>query len=125
MGRWWLENNLGWWRSKVDAKADPLMLFSPWTLLVLCLVGAALLLILSAIGRRFGWKGQALSLAALALGQPLRERIWFGEFIPALTYQPGAIPILGSAGILLAAGVIALLVMRLIGGRDLPIRDPK
>ena len=125
MGRWWLENNLGWWRSKVDAKADPLMLFSPWILLVLCLVGAALLLILSAIGRRFGWKGQALSLAALALGQPLRERIWFGEFIPALTYQPGAIPILGSAGILLAAGVIALLVMRLIGGRDLPIRDPK
>ena len=92
---------------------------------MLSLVGAALLLILSVIGRRFGWKGQALLLVALALGGPMRERIWFGEFIPALTYQPGAIPILGSAAMLLAAGAIALLVMRLIGGPASPSRDPK
>jgi len=125
MGRWRLENNLGWWRSQVAANADPVMLFSPWNGLMLSLVGAALLLILSAIGRRFGWKGQALLLVALAIGQPMRERLWFGEFIPALTYQPGAIPILGSVGMLLAAGAIALMVMRLIAGPASPNPAPK
>ena len=125
MGRWRLENNLGWWRSQVAANADPFMILSPWTGLLLSLIGAALLLILSAIGRRFGWKGQALLLMALALGLPMRERIWFGEFIPALIYQPGAIPILGSAGMLLASGAIALLIMRLIAGPASSNREPK
>jgi hypothetical protein len=52
------------------------------------------------------------------LGQPFQERIWFGEFIPALTFKPGAIPTLVSGSILIATGLIGILVMRLIGGPD-------
>jgi hypothetical protein len=70
------------------------------------------------IGRRFGWKGQVLSLAFLGLLQAMRERVWFGEFIPALDYQPGVMPILASAGLIFAAGLVGLLVMRVVGGPD-------
>jgi hypothetical protein len=49
-------------------------------------------------------------------GAAFLERIWFGKFIPALEYTPGIAPALGSAGMLMAAGMIAILLMRLIGG---------
>jgi hypothetical protein len=118
MGRWWLENDMGWWRSRIAGHTDPLMLFSALTFSTLAFMAAALLLVLTIIGRRFGWRGQVLSLAVLGLYQAARERVWFGEFIPALTFQPGVIPVLGGAGMLIASGATALLVMRLIGGPD-------
>jgi hypothetical protein len=56
---------------------------------IFVVIGAALMLLLCVIGRRFGWKGQVLSLAILDPCQVVRERLWFGEFILALNYQPG------------------------------------
>ncbi len=118
MGRAWLENNLGWWRSRIAGNADPLGLFSPWICLQWVMTGIAVLLILSAIGRRFGRKGQAASLLALATFQMVHEYFWFGEIIPAVIFQPGVIPILGRAGLFIGVTLIAILVMRLIGGPD-------
>ena len=118
IGRMWLERSLGLWRSRVEGNEDPLMLLSPLTWFIFPVLSAALLIILLMIGRRFGWKGQVLSLAVLGLYQATRERVWFGVFIPALHFQPGLIPILGSAGMILAAGLIGLFTMRLIGGAD-------
>ena len=90
------------------------------------MTGTALVLVLFMIGRRFGWKGQAIGILLLGVGQPLQERIWFGEVIPALSFAPlGAAQALGSAGMLIAAGTIALLVMRLIGGPNTMGREGK
>ena len=74
------------------------------------------------IGRRFGSKGRAFGLVLLGFGEPFLERICFGEFIPALRYAPPGVPTLGSAGILIAPTLIALLVMRFAGG---PSGEPK
>jgi len=124
IGRLWVEENNGWWRSRIAGQPDPLMLFSPVTWVASALLGVAVMLVLFIIGRRFGWKGQALALLLLGFGQPIRERIWlFGEFIPALQYESGVAPIPGSAGMLIAAGVIALFVMRLIAGPEASSRE--
>ncbi len=116
--RMWIESNAGIWRSRIEGNADPLMLLSPWIWCLFSLISASILLILLMAGRRFGWKGQVLALAVLGLYQAVRERIWAGEFIPALNFQPGLFPILSSAGMIFAAGMIGLLIMRLIGGPD-------
>lgn len=125
IGRMWLERSLGLWWSRVEGNDDPLMLLSPLTWFVFFVGSAALLVVLLMIGRRFGWKGQILSLAVLGLYQAVRERIWIGQFIPALNFQPGWIPILASAGMIFAAGLTGLLTMRLIGGADDTTRHPK
>ena len=89
------------------------------------MAGAALLLILLMIGRRFGWKGQVLALAVLGFHQAMRERIWLSEFIPALNYQPGLLPVF-SAAMIVGAGLIGLMIMRLTGGPDgTVVRDRK
>lgn len=117
-GRLRLEHSLGLWQSRVDGNRDPLLLLSPAIWFPMFALSAALLLVLLMIGRRFGGKGQVLSLVVLGLIQATRERFWFGEFIPALDFQPGWVPILSSAGMILAAGLLGLLTMRLMGGVD-------
>jgi serine/threonine protein kinase len=115
--KWWLGYNLGWWRSRFRDTPDPLMVLSPPTwLLTFPLFGMLFLLLLLLVGRRFGWKGQAISLVVFGLYQETFERVFFSTFLPALTYQWGLTPILGCAAILIAGGVIGLLVMRLITG---------
>jgi hypothetical protein len=118
IGRLWLERSMSLWRSRVEGSEDPLMLLSPLPWFMFFVVSAAILLVLLMIGRWFGWKGQVVSLAIFGLYQATRERFWFGEFIPALDYEPGLIPILGSASIIFAAGLIGLLIMQRIGGPD-------
>ena len=122
MGRWWIERDLGWWHSRIAEPPDPSMAGLRFGTCLM--IGNTLVLVLYMIGRRFGWKGQAIALLLLGLGQPLLERIWFGEFIPALSFAPLSMAqVLGSAGMLIATGIIALLVMRLIGGPDASSRE--
>ena len=118
IGRMWLESSRGLWRSRIEGNEDPLLLLSPLPWLLFFAISAAILVVLLMIGRRFGWKGQVLSLAVLGFYQATRERVWFGELIPALDYQPGLMPIIASAGMIFAVGLIGLLVMRLISGPD-------
>ncbi len=87
--------------------------------------GNALVLVLFMIGLRFGWKGQAVGLVLLGLGQPLLERICFGELIPALDFKGGAAPVLGNALMVIASASIGILVMRLIGGPSASSPEPK
>ena len=124
-GRWWIERQQGWWSSRIAGHADPLMLISPLSWLACAVAGTAVMLLLSMVGRRFGWKGQALSLVLLAFYQAVRERVWIGQLIPALSYEPGVTQILGSAGMLLVAGTIAVLVTRLLGGPNAASRERK
>jgi hypothetical protein len=116
LGRWWIERDLGWWHSCIAGYPDPLLLFKPLSFGVCWISGNALVLVLFMIGVRFGWKGQAIGLVSIGLVQSFLERFWFGGLIPALEFTPGIAPALGSAGMLMAAGMIAILLMRLIGG---------
>lgn len=125
LGRWWIERDLGWWHSRIAGYPDPLLLFTQASFLVCWVSGNALVLVFFIIGRRFGWKGQAIGLVLIGLVQPFLERIWFGEFIPALEFRPGIAPALGSAGMLIAAGSIAILLMRLIGGPNTSSQESK
>lgn len=124
-GKWWLEHELGWWHSRFQNTPDPLTVLNPWTWLTFPVFGMLFLLLLSALGRRFGWKVQAGAIALFGLYQEPREHVYFSTFLPALTYRPGLTPILGGAA-MLAAGVTAgLLVMRLIAGPDKSGRRPE
>jgi hypothetical protein len=114
--KWWIEHQLGWWRSRFLNSPDPLLVLSPWTWLTYPVFGMLFLLLLSAIGHRFGWKGQAIALVVFALYQEPRERVYFAALLPALIYQPGFIPILSGAAMLIAGGMMGLLVIRLFGG---------
>lgn len=113
-GRWWIERDLGWWHSRIAGNPDPLFLFSFLNFWTRAMTGMAVLVVLLMIARRFGRKGQAMALVLFALGQPVRERIWFGKVIPALAFEPGVVPILVDGGILIASGLMAMLVMRAI-----------
>jgi hypothetical protein len=99
------------------------MVLSPWTSLTFPVFGMLCLLLLSVLGRRFGWKAQAIALVTFGLYQEPREHGYFSVFLPALTYRPGLIPILGGAAMLIGGGVMGLLVLRLVGGPDKPRED--
>ena len=118
MGRWWVERDLGWWHSRIVGHPDPLLFFSRRNFVLGWMTNTAtagaVLVVLILVGRRFGWKGQAIGLVLFGLGQPVRERIWFGMVLPAIAFEPGVVPILAGGGILIASGIIAMVVMRAI-----------
>ena len=117
MGRWSIERDLGWWHSRIAWPPDQSMAGLRFG--TCFMMGNTLMLVLYMIGRRFGWKGQAMGLLLLGLGQPFLERIWFGELIPLLRFAPlSTAQTLGSAGMLIATSLIAILIMRLMGGPD-------
>ena len=118
-GRWWIDRDLGWLHSRIAGHPDPLLFFrrAPWSGLNFGIhvgTGITVLVVLVLIGRRFGWKGRAIALVLYGLGQPVRDRIWFGTIIPALAFEPGVVPILVEGGILIASGLIAMLVRHAI-----------
>jgi hypothetical protein len=72
------------------------------------------LLLLSLIGRRFGWKVKLAVLIGFGFYQETRERFYFSILLPALDYSGGVVAIAGGAGMLILGGVIGLVVMRLV-----------
>ena len=116
-GRWWVERNQGWWHSRIPDFPDPLTLVAPRSFGICVIAGNTLTLTLFMIGRRYGWKGQAIAVLSVGLVLPLLERFWFSELIPALQYQPfNPSHAFGSAGILIAASIATIVATRLIGG---------
>ncbi len=125
LGRWWIGRDLGWWHSSLAEYPDPLQLFTRPSFLVCWMSGNALVLVFFMVGLRFGRKGQAIALVSIGLVQPFLERIWLGTFMAALEFRPGIAPALGSAGMLIAAGTVAILLMRLIGGPNASRQERK
>ena len=125
LGRWWIGRDLGWWHSRLAEYPDPLQLFTRASFCACWMSGNALVLVFFMIGLRFGRKGQAIGLVSIGLVQPFLERIWLGTFIPALEFRPGIEPALGNAGMLIAAGTIAIVLMRVIGGTNASSQESK
>lgn len=118
LGKWRLEHDLGWWRSRVPGSADPLMVMAPATYFLYWFIAVLLLLLAWAVGRRFGWKGQALALIGFGLLQESREHIWYGQIIPAMTFESDPFQLMCGAAMLVAGGALGVIVMRLIVRRD-------
>ena len=118
LGKIWLGASLGWWHSRIPQAPDPLSFFSPWLWLAYPLAGAALMLIMTLVGRRFGWKGQILAVALIAFWQETRERVWWSLIVPVLNFAPGPLSLIAGIAILFVGGALGLLLMRLISGPD-------
>ena len=116
--KWWVVGILGWWHSRFPGIADPLELHSPLNWLMFVLLGTAVMFGLWLIGRRFGWKAQAIAIVAFGLYQSSREQYWLTTIVPILEYEPGPAPVLTGAAILALAGLLGLRLMDRIAGPD-------
>jgi len=74
-----------------------------------------LMLMLLALGRRFGWKGQFAVVVLLAFLQATRDRIWFTAVLPVMAADVGIVPFLSAVAIYIAGLSIGLLIARRIG----------
>jgi hypothetical protein len=115
LGQYWAGFSLGWWRSRIPESQDPLRILSVPALVICAFAGTILMLILLALGRRFGWKAQLVLVALIALGQPIRERIWFTIILPVMTVDTGSAAYFVAATTYFATLVLGLLVARIVG----------
>jgi serine/threonine protein kinase len=116
IAQYWIGFSLGWWRSRLPESSDPLRIVSVPVFVLVTIVGTVLMLILLALGRRFGWKGQSVLIILIAFGQPARERIWFTTFLPVMTVDAGIVSFLAAAAIYIAGLSFGLLIAKRIGG---------
>jgi hypothetical protein len=105
---------MGWYRSRIAADADPLFLFSPAVWPVFTIAGTVLMMLLYRVPERFGWTGAVLLSIAIGLFSEVRERIWFEVLLPAHEYRGSPAPFfagwaLGGMCCLLALGTTVLL----------------
>ena len=112
---YWIGFSLGWWRSRLPESVDPLKVLSLPVLVLVAGAEAAVILVLLAVGRRFGWKAQVSGIILLAFYQALRERIWFTKILPVMTVDSGFLPFLAAATIYLAGQWLGVLVAQRIG----------
>jgi len=107
-----LAHTLGWWRyPSIQTPYGPPLLYPAMVLLF-----AALALIGWRVTRRFGWRGQATFLVALAILGTLRDYRWAARLPELIVFAPG----IGSALVDAAcwAGLVGLAqaVMRCVAG---------
>jgi len=115
IGQYWMGFTLGWWRSRLPESSDPLGIVSAPVFVLVAIVGAVVILILSAVGHRFGWKAQLLSIVLLALLQAGRDRVWFTKVLPVMTSETGMVPFLSGAAIYMIGFSVGLLCARWVG----------
>ncbi|MBV8892326.1 MAG: protein kinase [Acidobacteria bacterium] len=117
IGQYWIGFSLGWWRSRLAESSDPLGILSVPVFLLCTIVGAVVMLILSALGRRFGLKAQMLFIVFLGFLQPGRDRVWFTKFLPVMTADTSIMPFLSAAAIYMVGFSIGLMITQRIGSR--------
>jgi serine/threonine protein kinase len=115
LGQYWAGFSLGWWRSRLPESPDPLRIVSVPVFVLVAVVGTVVMLMLLALGRRFGWKGQFAVVVLLAFLQATRDRIWFTAVLPVMAADVGIVPFLSAVAIYIAGLSIGLLIARRIG----------
>ena len=117
-----LAHTLGWWHYPfVDTPYGPPLIYP-----VVVLMFAALSLLGWRLTRRFGWRGQAVFLGALAILGTVRDyrvAAWLPEFI---VFGPGIGPALIDGACWAGLLALAQAVMRLVAGSamDDPLARP-
>jgi hypothetical protein len=105
-------HTLGFWRyPSTDAPYGPPLMYP-----LIVLVGAVLSLIGWRISRRFGWRGQAVFLAALAIVGTARDYRIAAGFFHFIEFAPGIGTVLLDAALWAGLTALAQCVMRLVAG---------
>jgi serine/threonine protein kinase len=112
-----IDYSMGWWRSRFAEDPNPLSLFSqPVMFLIVMFAGAAGLLAVWRLSRRFGWVGPTAAVVVVSAGAPFRERLYYEKFTHMMTVSWGFYPMVADAALWAVAFALGLAVMRLIAG---------
>lgn len=112
-----IDYSMGWWRSRLAENPDPLSLFSqPEMFLIVMFAGAAGLLAMWRVSRRFGRMGLTVFVAVVSAGTPFRERIYYDRFMHMMNVSWGLYPLAADGALWAVAFALGYAVMRLIAG---------
>ena len=107
-----LAHMLGWWRyPSVGTPYGPPLMYPAVVLLF-----SSLALIGWRVTRRFGWRGQAVFLAALAILGALRDYGWAARLPELIVFAPGIGPAFVDAACWVGLAALAQPVMRWLAG---------
>ena len=118
-----LSEALGWWR--IPFASTPF--FLPLFYLGLSISLTPIYLVTWRVTRRFGWRGLAVFLCAVAVIGPPRDYLIAATFPKWMVFAPGVAPILADAATYVGIVALGHAVMRLIAGpagEDRLARDP-
>jgi hypothetical protein len=113
-----LGNALGLWRVPIARTPGFLALFY----LGLAISFSPIYLITWRVARRFGWRGLAVFIGAVAVIGPPRDYLIAATFPEWMVFAPGVAPIVADAATYVAIVALGHAVMRLIGG---PAREDR
>ncbi|HAF13032.1 MAG TPA: hypothetical protein DCK99_04890 [Blastocatellia bacterium] len=113
-----LGNALGFWRVPIFWTPYFLALFY----LGLAISCSPIYLITWRVARRFGWRGLAVCLGAVAIIGPPRDYLIAATFPEWMVFAPGVAPILADAATYVGIVALGHAVMRLIAG---PAREDR
>ena len=100
-----------WWHFVMPW--EPYFLTLMWAGMIPC---GFIFLITWRIARRFGWRGLAVVLCAVAVIGPLRDSWYMSKFPEWGSYGPGFAPMLAVSGAYVALGIVGHGIMRLVAG---------
>ena len=107
-----LSEALGWWQIPFASTPFFLILFY----LGLSISLTPIYLVTWRVARRFGWRGLAVFLCAVAIIGPPRDYLIAATFPNWMVFAPGVAPILADAATYVGMVVLGHAVMRLIAG---------
>ena len=102
----------GWWR--VPFASTPY--FLPLLYLGFAISCAPIYLVTWRVARRFGWRGLAVFLGAVAVVGPPRDYLYAATFPEWMVFAPGVAPILADSATYVGIVVVGHAVMRLVAG---------
>lgn len=109
---------IGWWR--VPFASTPYFLLLLY--LGLAISCSPIYLITWRLARRFGWRGLAVSLGAVAVIGPPRDYLIAAKYPEWMVFAPGVAPILADAATYVGIVALGHAVMRIVAG---PAREDR
>jgi hypothetical protein len=108
-------SSMGWRRSIYSSVRDPMALLPKWILLCHGTCSFAVLILIGwRVGRRFGWKGQALFTIAIAIFGTSWDRLLGVAY--GMVTVPGALPYAADGATWGLGTIFALGLMRIVAG---------
>jgi hypothetical protein len=111
-----LAERVGWWR--IPHEDTPY--FVPLLYLGLVVSSAPIYLVTWRVVRRFGWRGLAVFVGAVAVIGPPRDYFYAAKFPEWMVFAPGYAPVIADAATYVAIVVVGHAVMQLF---SVPLRD--